>query len=265
MVTAGRPCAPHWVAVLLLVVYAGSAHGALRFHWLDDFTDAERARLTRWISGTQAALESLVGVPQFDVHIYMRRRDGAGEPVPWAHTRRDDRPGVVFHVDASQSLAEFRADWTAPHELSHLVLPHLGDEHSWFAEGFASYMQYQVMHAMGVLSAAEVAERYRERLGSARAAYRFPDLPFVQAAPRLRAERKYPVMYWGGAAYFLRADARLRSAGSSVVAVSAKYLACCRRPEETLDALVAALDRTSGNKVFGPLLEEYRTVPGFPR
>src|SRR5690606_12588924 len=101
---------------------------------------------------------------------------------------------VHFHVDPRHPPEAFRGDWTAPHELSHLILPYLGRPAAWFAEGFASYMQYQVMIAMGLLSEAEAGERYRERIGRAAERYRYPEISFVEAAPRLHDDRQYPVM-----------------------------------------------------------------------
>jgi hypothetical protein len=236
----------------------------LRFHWVDEFNEAERNKLQTWVHDTQAALVKLVGDAPFDTHIYLHRRGDAAEPVPWANTERGPTVGVSFYVDPGYALGRFRGDWTAPHELSHLVLPYVGPDAGWFAEGFASYMQYQVMRAMGVISAAEVGRRYRERLDSARRDYRYADRPFAEAAPRLRQERKYPVMYWGGAAYFLRVDAELGQSGSSLMEVMRRYLACCRSNRDSIDALVRELDRLGRTEVFTRVLARFRTEPGFP-
>lgn len=240
------------------------SQAALRFHWVSDFSDVEQIKLEAWMQGTYSALEDVVGVLPFEVNVYMHRRDAADEPVPWANTRRGRGLGVSFHVDPTYSIDEFRGDWTAPHELSHLVLPYLGPASSWFAEGFASYMQYQVMQAMRVISGAEAAARYQSRLQRARREYNYADRPFAEAAPRLREKGRYPVMYWGGAAYFLQADAHLRKSGSSVVAVLRKYLACCRRDKDGIDSLVRELDRVAESDIFGSELTRFRKVPGFP-
>jgi hypothetical protein len=241
------------------------SQAALRFHWSDNFSDAEKAQLQSWIRDTQSALEKLVGVPPFDIRVDMHRRDRAGEPVPWGNTDREEAtPGVTFYVDMSYPPAAFRGDWTAPHELSHLVLPFLGPEGSWFSEGYASYMQYQIMQAMGVMSAAEVTDAYRAHLRRARKQFSHPRMPFAAAAPRLREERRYPAMYWGGAAYFLQADAALREKGSSVLAVLRAYNACCHREHDSLDSLVAELDRLAKSDVFAAGLKRFRTTPGFP-
>jgi len=248
----------------LLIVSAGAGGAELRYVWEDDFSASERQRLVAWVDETAAAVESLVGAFPMDVRVHFHRRDGARQPVPWANTQRYRGQGVHLHVNPQFSLQAFRDDWTAPHELSHLMLPYLGRRHAWFAEGFASYMQYRVMQSMGVLTAADAARRYRDRLERAERGYDYPDRPFVDAAPRLRAEGRYPVMYWGGAVYFGQVDAALASHGTSLVAVVRDYMACCRRNHAELTGLIAELDRVSGTTVFADTLARFRATPGFP-
>jgi hypothetical protein len=126
-------------------------------------------------------------------------------------------------------------------------------------------MQYQVMMETGQLTAAEASHRYLARLDKARRGYAFDDEPFADAAPKLRAERKYPVMYWGGAAYFLQVDAALRAAGKPpLMQILSRYLACCRRPRSNLNDLVAQLDELSASTTFSGHLAEFRSEPGFP-
>lgn len=252
--------------LLLVTLLPGIGWSAeLRYQWQDEFSKPEREMLTVWIDETAAGVEALVGPLPFPVSVRFYRRDGAREPVPWAHTRRSPVQGVDFYVDPSFPFGAFQSDWTAPHELSHLVLPFLGSSNAWFAEGFASWMQYQVMMQTGQLTATEASHRYLARLDRARSGYPFDDEPFADAAPRLRAERKYPVMYWGGAAYFLQVDAALRDAGKPpLIQILARYLNCCRRPRSGLDDLAAQLDQLSATTIFRRHLAEFRSEPGFP-
>lgn len=253
------------VLAALLACHAAPARADIHLVWDDQFSADEQAKLTSWLRETYAGLESLVGKLPMGVTAHMHRRDHSREPVPWAHTERDNQQGVHFYVDPGFSLQAFRHDWTAPHELSHLILPYVGRGNAWFAEGFASFMQYQVMEAMGVLSEADAARRYREHLERAASGYGYPRQSFVEAAPKLRASRQYPVMYWGGAAYFLQVDQALRDSGTSLAAVLRDYVRCCRQNRDSLSDLIARLDRLSGSQAFSGHYARFSTDPGFPR
>lgn len=221
--------------------------------------------LISWVQETVSAVESLVGPLPFRLDIRMHRAGDAGEPVPWANTRRGNTQGVNFHVNPAFPLTDFRQDWTAAHELSHLIIPYLGRDAAWFAEGFASFMQYQVMMAAGVLSAEQADDRYLSRLDRARRNYPFQHMPFPESAADLRASGRYPTMYWGGAVYFLQVDHQLlTSHDTSLINVLADYLACCRRNRSNLDNLITDLDLVSETTVFSTTLEGFRTTPGFP-
>lgn len=248
------------------LLLSAAAYAELQIHWQDVFVAQEQDKLRAWIEESFTAVTDLVGPLPFDVHVFMHRRDGAREPVPWARTQRSRLQGVHFYVDPRFPLAAFRHDWTASHELSHLLLPYLGARHAWFAEGFASYMQYQVMHAMGTLSARSVAQRYRRNLLRAERNYHYPDRPFATAAPQLRAERKYSTMYWGGAAFFLQVDEQLQHvANQRLVEIVRDYVACCRRRGGGLGSLVDDLDRLAGSDVFRQHLRRFESERGFPR
>ncbi|MEZ5559971.1 MAG: hypothetical protein R3E86_15675 [Pseudomonadales bacterium] len=262
-----REAAGSTALLALLLLAAAPAQAALRFHWVDSFSPDEQVMLSSWLDETRTALERLVGPLPFDVDLYLHRRDGAREPVPWANTRRGSRQGVNLYVDPARPLQAFRDDWTAPHELSHLVLPYLGSSNAWFAEGFASYMQFQVMHAMGVISSEEVEQRYLSRLERAEQDYAYPGVAFVAAAPRLRQERKYPVMYWGGALYFLQVDRALHELGAPGLPEQLRaYVACCRTATggETPATLAATFDRLSGTQAFSTTLARFEAARGFP-
>lgn len=247
---------------------AAEAGATLRWHWEDPFNPAERAKLRHWVTATQEALERLTAPLPFTVHLYVHRLQGRGEPVPWANTRRGDRQGIDLYVDPSWPLEAFLQDWTAAHELSHLLLPYLGSRHSWFAEGFASYLQYLVLAELGVIRHRDAVSAYRERIehaASAYADYEFDGLSFIEAAARLRQQRAYPVYYWGGAVYFMTIEAQLQAAAApGLCALLARYLACCRQREEGFDVLLASLDRLSGTSLFTDQLAELRRRRGFP-
>ncbi len=254
------------IACLLILICSAPVNAEIHWHWQDRFSTGEQAKLTNWVQQTVAGVERLVGPYPFDIHITFHRRNRAHEPVPWGNTERSHRQGVHLHVDPSYPLEDFLADWTAPHELSHLILPYLGRHYAWFAEGFASYMQYQVMHEMGILSTAQKLGNYRDRIDRAEHRFRHNHMSFAAAAPRLRIERNYPVMYWGGAVFFLEIDSTLKNRHQAgLIEILGKYLACCRHKRQGLQQLVAELDRLSESDLFSGQLDKFRSVPGFPQ
>lgn len=252
-------------AILLCLAHGTSLAGGTDLRFDDRFSEDERRKLATWIDEVVAGVERLVGPFPFPVRVQFERTRSV-EPVPWARTLRGRVQGIRFHVDPRHPLDDFRSDWTAPHEFSHLILPYLGSRHAWFAEGFASFMQYQVMHAMGVLDAKEAARRYRVRLDRAQRAYAWPGQTFVDAAPRLRAERKYPTLYWGGAVFFFRLEERLSAETSAgLIDVLREYLACCRRPRADLPELITALDELLGSDQCADALAAFASARGFPK
>ena len=261
-----HPLAIAFVGMLGMFLSAPSAaQGSIRYHWQDTFSEIEKAKLVTWLTRTYEAKQSLVGVLPFAVHIHFHRVSNAEEPVPWAHTQRSPDQGVHFYVDPQYPFEDFINDWTAPHELSHLILPYLGSRQAWFAEGFASYMQYQIMIEMGVLTQAQSRQRYLERFNRAQQRFDLPHLPFAKAAQELRKQRRFPTLYWGGAIYFWQVNAQLREhSADALIGALAQFVQCCRRSTRTFDQLITQLDTLTASQDFSTALKSFREQPGFP-
>lgn len=253
-------------AVIVLVAVLGTpVHAELQVEFEDRFSPGEKEKLVAWVTEVKDGVEGLVGEYPIDIRVRFTR-SWSRKPVPFGRTLRGRRQGIQFHVNPRFSLDELRRDWTAAHEFSHLILPFLGREYAWFAEGFASFMQYQVMHSMGVIDGEEVTRRYRSKLDKAARRYHYPDRAFVATTPGLRAERKYPVMYWGGAVFFFRLNEALEAnADTTVVGLVSDYMRCCRRSRSSLTGLAADLDRIIGSPVVSEELGRFESAVGFPR
>ena len=250
--------------LLALCFLSVPARADIIWHWQGQFTSVEKQKLKSWITQTAAAVEDTVAPYPFDVHIYFHRLMGRGEPVPWANTQRRPNQAVHFHVDPTYSEQAFLQDWTAPHELSHLLIPFVGHDYSWFAEGFASYMQYQVMQTLGVLNAGQVTQRYKNKISSARNKYLYHKIPFHYAAQILRESKQYPVYYWGGAAFFMAIDKQLNALDSSLVTVISDYVHCCRMETNSITELTKSLDGVVRSNLFTEHLQQAQVRPGFP-
>ncbi len=231
------------------------------WHWEEKFSAEEQEKVEAWLLKVTVATEATLGIYPFELHYFIHRREGSSEPVPWASTRRNSLQGVDFHIDPSYPLQAFLDDWTAPHEISHLSIPFLGREHSWFAEGYASFMQYQLMQTMGICSPEQVNEIYAGKIERCRPSYE-RDQDFVTVAKELKTRHRYPDMYWGGASYFMQIDKQLSEEyGRTFSGFIKEYLLCCRMEEKSFEELIVFWDELLGDPIFSELLHTYQSAP----
>jgi hypothetical protein len=127
-------------------------------------------------------------------------------------------------------------------------------------------MQYQLMQAMGVLTKEEKARRYLKNLDRASRDYPYPNQLFVRTTSRLQRAGKYPVMYWGGAVYFLQANkALIQTRDITLIDALRIYVSCCRRKYSGLQELMTDLDKITQTKIFTINLKQFESIRGFPR
>ncbi len=254
-----------WI-LLATISFAGCAHASLYWHWHAPFSPLERDKLKHWIHDSNRGLTRLFGEIPMDFHIHFERLPNRGEPVPWARTNKGRGASVYFHVDTRYSLAAFKRDWTASHELAHLLFPYLGEDGRWFAEGIASYLQYPIMYASGTLNWEQAVDRYRERFHRAGNIRIYDDVSIVELSRRKFGKLAYVRMYWGGAAYFARVDKRLAdSTNKRLNDVITDYLHCCYQPWGVdARAMMRTLDRLSDTDIFWQTYLDTVLRPGFP-
>ncbi len=229
--------------------------------------DAARvAQLRRWIGEcANAALTSSGRFPLRDALVRIRlvpRRGRDSSPVPWGQTRRDDGVSVLLYVRDDATYQELRDDWTAVHELSHLMHPYLGDDGRWLAEGLASYYQNVSRARAGLLDGDEAWRRIEAGFQRGRK---------VGAGARMdqigRNRGSTMRVYWAGAAFWLDADLALRrEQRTDLDRVLAQYARCCLDGNAQLEPeeFVAALDRAGGNGVLARLYRRYAAMQDFP-
>lgn len=234
----------------------------LIWHWEDEFSASEKEKIEKYITKVTDAAFNVLGKYPFDVHYYFKRSDSKNEPIPWAHTERSKKiQAVRFYINPDFSYDQLITDWTAPHEISHLSIPHLGKENSWFAEGYASYMQYQIMKELSVYTKEEVAKKYQKKIENIKADYS-DKLNFVENAKALRARYNFPAMYWGGAKYFMHIDSLLKfQEGISLNDLIKKYQLSSRNKDKNIEMLLNSLDKNLKNPLFKNLYEECQTKP----
>ncbi len=241
----------------------------LRVALLDSNPPLDRNEARVWVREAAAAVLAVRDTfPQPDPQVLLVPTGGGGEAVPFARVVRGGGVALQFFVDPARPLAEYRADWTATHEFSHLLLPYVRRSDAWMSEGLASYYQNVLRARDGRLSAA-VAWRnlYKGFMRGIRATSGRYTLADEAGAGDWR--RNTMRVYWGGAAYWLLADIELRrqSAGRLSVDRALTGLAeCCMDPGRLWSAreMASQLDRITDTTVFSELYEEQIRDRNFP-
>lgn len=253
-----------YVCLLLSSMTIQTSQAKLIWHWEDDFSPEEKGKLTQWITQVYEQTTDLVAPFPFDLNIHLHNSPQANEPVPWAGTSKGWQQRIHFHVNPKFKLKAFLADWTAPHEFAHMYHPYLGRTHSWFSEGFASYMQYIIMEHMGVIDRRSRLALWKSHLARAEKGFRYKNQSLLQAMDKLKATKQYPILYWGGATYFMQVDQALRKNDLNLIKVWKYYVTCCRLKNESFEPLIARLDSISNSTTFSEKLKQLETQKGFP-
>lgn len=246
-------------------MFADQAHAATRWHWQDHFSKSEQHELINWIKQADQGVRSLFGALPYSYNVYFYRQEGS-EPVPWAHTKKGATKSVHFYVNMNYSHHQFIKDWTASHELAHLLFPYIGSSSAWFAEGIASYLQYQIMYATNVINWQQGVNRLEERYQRARAYNSHDNISIVDLSKIVRQTGAYVRLYWGGAAYFNYVDKRLaKEKGMRLNDVIREYLDCCSaRRIRGANNMARLFDQLSDSNVFTESLLQTVNKKGFP-
>ena len=230
-----------------------------KVHGLSAFKNEQAKTLKSWLTqGVNATRDTLGVYPTpLSLHLYPRK---SNQPVPWAYTRRDGEGSVHLHVDVRFGLTKFVDDWTIYHELAHMALPYLGDKYRWFSEGFASFMQYQIMAQAGILEG-KLDDNYHIKI-SPHLRWFNSDLTAASIATRLMDNQQYPAAYWGGAYFFVIAERLLiKKHDTTLAELITHYQDCCRISDNSLADVIASLDSILDEPLFSSLLKRYENAP----
>jgi len=253
--------------------------GNVRVAVLFDVDANQRAKLMAWMqSATSAVLKAYGRMPIPDVSIgivsirstsYAARFLALLQPsaVFGGESARGQGNAIQLVVDPDRPQAEFTGDWTAIHELSHLMHPYLGDRGNWLAEGLATYYQNVLRARAGIFTPAQAWQHLGD--GFADAAVANSDETLEQAAASMGESHAFQRVYWSGAAYWLSVDVELRRASGGKLNVEtalSRFRDCCLpayrewKPED----FVAKLDALTGVHTFSRRYGEFARATRFP-
>lgn len=229
--------------------------------WIDDFTKPEKELLAEYAKILEKAADKVLGNYPFSVQLYFHKKRSNSSPIPWAYTERDDfTQSIHLHVDTRYDLDEFLNDWTMPHEWSHLAIPFVGDKNRWFSEGFASFMQWQILHEMGQMDDTELKNKTKEKCEFI-TKYFESDRTVFESVIRYQNLRNYPAWYYGGASYFYVVNNVLTEDNKSLSEIIKLYQQNGNRRQD-LKELVVLFDELSSSSVFSKVLEAYYELNG---
>ncbi len=232
----------------------------LIFNYEDEFSESEKIKLSTWIEQIYHATETSLGKYPFDVYIHFYASASSSRPVSFGMAKRKDGiNSVSLYVNPVATFEDLMADWTAPHELSHLSIPFLGKASKWFSEGYATFLSRQIMMDMGYYTQASFDSLYTVKINEAFKAYSSDELTFIERSDELVANHQYSNMYWGSASFFFTIDKRLRAEQNKrFVDILVDYQECCRLEDHYLAEVIHSFDELIGEPWCSDLMDIYR-------
>jgi hypothetical protein len=187
------------------------------------------------------------------------------EPVAGSGVRRGraipaDPPTIRVTLGRDVTAGELLQDWILPHEMIHLALPEVGDEHLWLAEGLATYVEGVARVQAGNLDAVEFWTGLVRQM--------------PKGMPRpgdrgLDQTHTWGRTYWGGALFCLEADVEihertgnrfgLQDALRAIARASGGYLG-----HWSIDRVLQTGDEATGVHVLTDLYLKMRDQPAAP-
>jgi hypothetical protein len=193
-------------------------------------------------------------VPRVRVDFEVGGRPGSGR------TWGDDVPRIRIGIGrslASGALDVGGNDWVLTHEMVHLALPSVEEEHHWLEEGLATYVEPVARVRAGELSAARVWGDMAE------------GMPKGEPRPGDQGLDRTPTWgrtYWGGAIFCLVADVRIREATGNRAGLETALRGVLRaggsiRVDWPAARVLDVGDQAAGVAVLRPLYEQMHLDP----
>ncbi|MEE9302669.1 MAG: hypothetical protein V3U84_02680 [Thiotrichaceae bacterium] len=228
----------------------------MKVYFESPFSPAEKNKLLKWLQVASDTITTLYGefpVTPVETHLYALQ--GANEPVPWGEVWKKGSYRVNFQVNPAFPIDKFIADWTAVHEFSHLFHPYPGSGNAWFGEGLASYYQNVLRVRNQTLSESQAWGKLLAGFQRGEKQSEKNNMTLLQASQKMHSIGNYQHVYWGGAAYFLAVDIRLRKLTKGQESLDTawyQFKECCLSAKQnwSTESLIHKLDQLTGTSVF---------------
>ena len=238
------------------VIRYGNQQIDLVYDW--KLNTAERENSHSWLRRVADALITVYGeLPQDKFTINLRKTSSNSGPVPWGQVSRDPSE-ILLVINPDYGFDEILGDWTAFHEISHLLIPYRGYGDLWFSEGLATYYQNIIRARSGLITEVDLWDRIISGFERGHAQNQWSHLSLSVVSDNMREYPAYMRVHWSGVHYWLSTDVRLRQSGKSLDNALKKLRDCCAGRSMSAEEIAIKLDELSNENIFLDRFEQYR-------
>lgn len=232
----------------------------------DTMNTTERELTYRWLKQVSNALLSVYGeLPGGSFDITVKRSHSRSSPVPWGHVERDSPANILLVINPAFGYDELVNDWTAFHELSHLLLPYRGYGDIWLSEGLATYYQNIIQARSGLLDETRMWRKIAAGFERGVNDQQWRQLNLTEVSDKLGETRQYMRVHWSGVLFWLSADVALREQGENSLDGLLKQLNdCCEGRNMSAEAIVEKLDELADSDLFVTSFREFSLSHSIP-
>ena len=238
-------------------IEAQGAHVSVEFQ-SPDFKNGT-APILAWIERSMAIVAGYYGrFPAKELRI--RVMSGGGDGVHHGTTYGMRVPYIRLQIGRDTTAEELRDDWVLVHEMVHLALPEVGDDHLWLTEGLSTYVEGIARVQAGELRADRVwAEQVRS----------MPNGLPRSGDEGLDHTHTWGRTYWGGALFCLLADVDIRKKTHNRFGLRDAMSAVLRESggvsfEWPIERVLKTGDEATGTTVLSDLYAQTKDKPVSP-
>jgi hypothetical protein len=213
-----------------------------------------------------SAIQTVHGeLPHDHFTITIERSNSHTSPVPWGHVERGNPTNLLLVINPDLGHEALINDWTAFHEISHLLIPYRGWGDVWLSEGLATYYQNIIQARNGLFDENRMWDKIASGLDRGSRDQRWRQLNLTEVSDNLRETQQYMRVHWSGVLFWLSADIELRKQGKGTLDDTLKQLKdCCMGRSMTAEAIVRKLDDILDTELFVPLFKQYSKSHSIP-
>ena len=232
------------------------------------FNRSELQQTEHWLKNVTDSLLMVYGEwPKDEFEIIVKSTNRGRGPVPWGQVNRDDPDRVSLYINPEYGFDAVAEDWTAYHELSHLLIPYRGYGDLWISEGLASYYQNIIQARSGKFNEKQFWNKLISGFERGRKQNNYSHLKLSKVSDNMRRYRNHMRVHWSGVLFWLTADSEIREQSNnkqSLDSLLKQLKNCCEKRDMSSVSIMRKLDQLYGCKVFTPLFYEFRNSYQIP-